>query len=177
LDDDIDAVVNSLDRCPATPTNEPADAAGCSGPQRDDDGDGTVNRDDACPGDPGKIQPGQCGCGKAEGSCVQVFWLRIDAGGSPAGSPAPQAFAAGSSIQLVAPEAPEGYRFSGWGGDVTGSDSTLNILMDRDLSITANYEAIPAPTPRCGLGTPVVALATMLLLPLMRRRVMPARWK
>jgi hypothetical protein len=89
-DSDDDGVENCADLCPGTPTDEVADADGCSCYQLDpgdDDGDGVENCDDLCPGeddnldtdgdgtpdcldncpdDPDKTEPGECGCGTSD---------------------------------------------------------------------------------------------------------------
>ncbi|MBK7555261.1 MAG: hypothetical protein IPI55_11810 [Flavobacteriales bacterium] len=36
----------------------------------DTDTDGTADCDDGCPNDPNKVAPGNCGCGVAEGTCL-----------------------------------------------------------------------------------------------------------
>ena len=48
-DSDYDGVVDELDSCPSTPTEEGADVRGCAPSQRDTDLDGINDRDDVCP--------------------------------------------------------------------------------------------------------------------------------
>jgi hypothetical protein len=36
-----------------------------------------------------------------------------------------------------------GYKFNSWGGDLSGAETTTTITMDRDKSISANFETIP----------------------------------
>ena len=52
FDGDKDGVPDYLDQCPGTPSDESADANGCSPSQKDDDGDGINNKIDLCPGTP-----------------------------------------------------------------------------------------------------------------------------
>ncbi|WP_299667250.1 ice-binding family protein [uncultured Polaribacter sp.] len=48
-----------------------------------------------------------------------------------------------------------GYEFTSWSLDATGNDDPLNVLMDADKEITANFSVIPPPTctPAVDLGT------------------------
>jgi hypothetical protein len=41
----------------------------------------------------------------------------------------------------------EGYRFTGWSGDVVGTESTLTILVDAPVHVVAHFEAIPPASP------------------------------
>ena len=49
-DTDGDGILDAQDRCPWTPTDQPANAQGCSYDQLDDDGDGVLNGLDECQG-------------------------------------------------------------------------------------------------------------------------------
>lgn len=56
---------------------------------------------------------------------------------------------------LLNPIPAPGYEFSSWSGDATGNNDPLNVLMDADKNITANFSIIPpaACTPAVDLGT------------------------
>lgn len=58
-DDDHDGVINSADKCPATPEGRVVDANGC---QLDDDHDGVVNAVDSCPTTPEGRIVDESGC-------------------------------------------------------------------------------------------------------------------
>jgi hypothetical protein len=81
-----------------------------------------------------------------------------------------QAYAVGASVSVSAPPAPTGERFAFWSGDASGADNPITLVMDRDKTIVANYEACPVQATPCGPGTPVCGLGTLVLLELMRPR-------
>jgi hypothetical protein len=96
-----------------------------------------------------------------------TYTLRVE---DPSGDSVPQTYAAGTSVSIDAPPAPDGKFFAYWSGDVSGVDNPLTVVMDRDKVIRANYEEcsdLPSP---CGAGTTVCGAATMLLLGFMRLR-------
>ena len=65
------------------------------------------------------------------------YKLSVQAGSGGAVSPA-RTYSEGSSVSAVAiPD--EGYKFSGWSGDVSGNTNPVKVIMDRDKSITANF--------------------------------------
>ncbi len=77
-DSDRDGVINCRDVCPYEPTKTyNQGACGCGEPfvgigvEVDSDRDGTPDCIDQCYFDPTKTQPGQCGCGIPEESCVE----------------------------------------------------------------------------------------------------------
>jgi len=47
----------------------------------------------------------------------------------------------GSPVDLVATPSP-GYEFLGWSGDVSGTSPEVNLTMDSDKSVTANFDTI-----------------------------------
>ena len=57
------------------------------------------------------------------------------AGGSVAGV---GNYAAGATASLTA-TANDGYRFMGWSGDVTSADNPLDVVVNADVSVTANF--------------------------------------
>lgn len=60
-------------------------------------------------------------------------------------SPANGTYADGTVVALTAtPEA--GYKFSGWSGDLSGTNNPADITMDADKSVTANFVPIPTYT-------------------------------
>lgn len=59
-------------------------------------------------------------------------------GGTVAASPDLASYAFGLGVAITATAAP-GHVFSGWGGDATGSDNPLTIVMDGDKDIVARF--------------------------------------
>ena len=57
-------------------------------------------------------------------------------------NPAGSEFEAGAVISLTASPA-EGFQFTGWSGDASGSNTNVSLTMDADKSITAQFEALP----------------------------------
>ncbi len=71
LDDDNDGTPDTNDDCPLDP-NKITTGFGdcpCGVPNLDTDLDGVFDCNDGCPNDPNKLEPGNCGCGVAEG-CI-----------------------------------------------------------------------------------------------------------
>ncbi len=66
LDDDGDGVMNDVDTCPDTPTEEDVDANGCSDSQIDDDSDGIMNNIDTCPNTPSGEEVNATGCSQSQ---------------------------------------------------------------------------------------------------------------
>lgn len=64
-DADGDGVVDSQDKCAATPAGTAVDADGCP-VKKDSDGDGVMDVDDQCPGTPAGQQVTTYGCAKTE---------------------------------------------------------------------------------------------------------------
>lgn len=60
-------------------------------------------------------------------------------------SPSSGTYAANASVSLTA-TANNGYQFSGWSGDASGSNNPLTITMDGNKSITANFTAVSSST-------------------------------
>lgn len=58
-DDDMDGVLNSMDKCPGTPEGVKVDADGCP---LDSDGDGVLDNNDKCPGTPAGARVNADGC-------------------------------------------------------------------------------------------------------------------
>jgi uncharacterized repeat protein (TIGR02543 family) len=48
----------------------------------------------------------------------------------------------GTEVTITAAAA-VGYQFTGWSGDVTGTENPTSVVMDGDKSVTANFELIP----------------------------------
>jgi OOP family OmpA-OmpF porin len=62
-DDDNDGVLNSVDKCPTTPTGKEVDANGCCVVvDGDDDNDGVLNSVDQCPNSPKGALVNEAGC-------------------------------------------------------------------------------------------------------------------
>lgn len=146
------------------------------GQSSDQDGDGVADAEDGCPADSSKSAPGACGCGVAdtEGCIPQQFSLTITTNAAlPAGLPAPMVSIAGTWLEIWAPDAPPGYRFDCWTGDVTGAQNPARILMDRDKIAVANYvldEPARWPRPFCGGGVAQAMLLSIVGLAFIRGR-------
>jgi len=70
-----------------------------------------------------------------------IFTLTIDAssGGTTAPEPGEYPYAQGEEVNVEAlPD--DGYLFSGWTGDVVSEERTIDVLMDGDKEIRANFE-------------------------------------
>lgn len=64
-------------------------------------------------------------------------------GGHVITNPQGESFAAGTHIVVTAvPDS--GWRFTGWGGSLSGSANPDTVIMDEDKSIFANFESIPS---------------------------------
>ncbi|MGM0462973.1 MAG: InlB B-repeat-containing protein, partial [Fibrobacterota bacterium] len=61
--------------------------------------------------------------------------------GAITADPDREVFPEGTEVELTA-EADFGYTFSGWSGDVSGSDNPITITMDSDKNVTANFEEV-----------------------------------
>jgi len=71
-----------------------------------------------------------------------TFTLNITAeNGSVAKNPDQQSYNSGSQVVLTA-TANDGFEFSSWSGDATGSDNPLTVTMDANKNITANFTAV-----------------------------------
>lgn len=90
----------------------------------------------------------------------------VDAGGQAV----PRTYLGGFSYRISAPPAPEGQCFSFWSGDVSGTENPITVMMDRDKTITANYEPCPSEPAPCGSGAPLGGLAAMALLAFVKTR-------
>ncbi|HSW45242.1 MAG TPA: thrombospondin type 3 repeat-containing protein, partial [Phycisphaerae bacterium] len=181
-DADRDGVADANDRCPGTPAATAVNNAGCSAAQlADSDADGVIDSQDGCPKDANKTAPGTCGCGKLDTiGCGMQYTLRITSNQSlPTGEPAPQIHLAGVYFQVWAPDAPAGYHFSHWSGDVSETTNPIQIQMDRDMIIQANFEAdvsaaLDEPAaprlimPNCGFGASMAMMAAFVGLYAMR---------
>lgn len=60
-------------------------------------------------------------------------------GGTVTKNPSGAVYAAGTSVSLTAVPA-AGYRFAGWSGDVSGTQTTISVTMNSDKDITATFE-------------------------------------
>ncbi|MCC5940047.1 MAG: DUF3494 domain-containing protein [Balneolaceae bacterium] len=75
-----------------------------------------------------------------------AFTLNVAAeNGSVEKDPDQQSYEDGTEVVLTATPA-EGYQFTSWSGDASGSDNPLTVTMDSNKSITANFTAITAGT-------------------------------
>ena len=70
---------------------------------------------------------------------INTYTLSVSAvNGSVAKVPDQPTYDHGTSVQLTATPA-EGYHFTGWSGDSSGSDNPLTVVMDDNKNITANF--------------------------------------
>ena len=76
-----------------------------------------------------------------------TYSLSIDVSPSGAGSvfPSGAEYAPGVNVTLTATPS-TGYTFKCWNGSVSGTASVINITMNSDKSLTANFEPEPEPT-------------------------------
>lgn len=76
------------------------------------------------------------------GTPIQTFTLTTTATPSGSGnvtrSPSATSYASGTVVTLTAVPA-SGFSFIGWSGAVTGSSSSVNVTMDANKSVTANF--------------------------------------
>lgn len=77
-----------------------------------------------------------------------AIWINVDGTFSPGGGSGD--YDAGSTINIFT-SAPAGYQFLGWNGDVTSSDLSTSVYMDRDKTVTAWWHS-PPPPPDPGPG-------------------------
>jgi len=90
---------------------------------------------------------------------------------TPSFYPTTSTFASGASVLLEAVPA-AGYRFSHWGGDLSGADNPTTIVMDCNKKITANFSLVQ---PNWWLALGAIAGATVIavILGLILRRLFP----
>jgi hypothetical protein len=71
---------------------------------------------------------------------AQKYTLTISAseGGTTDPAPGPYSLDGGKRVTVTA-QPDSGHRFSGWSGDVLGSENPITVVMDKDKSITANF--------------------------------------
>lgn len=74
-----------------------------------------------------------------DGDAATTYALTVDASGSGDVSPTSGSYTEGTEVTLTATPA-DGYLFSEWSGDASGTTNPLTITMDSDKSITAVFE-------------------------------------
>ena len=75
---------------------------------------------------------------------VPAFTLSINAtNGRVSYNPRKDTYATGEAVILVATPN-DGYRFKGWGGDLTGKQNPTSLIMSSDKYLTAVFELIPS---------------------------------
>lgn len=87
-------------------------------------------------------------------------------------APAPTVHEAGTVVRVTAPPAMPGYAFTHWSGPIESTSTALDVTMDRDITLTANYAINPIPPtepessieppPMCGGGILVTFAAVAL---------------
>ncbi|MEO0224852.1 MAG: Ig-like domain-containing protein, partial [candidate division WOR-3 bacterium] len=70
-----------------------------------------------------------------------VVNINPEGAGSVILTPPGGVYIAGSTVTILA-EAEEGYRFTHWGGDIVSSMNPVNIMMDKDKLVVANFELV-----------------------------------
>ncbi|MFK5956505.1 MAG: hypothetical protein QM477_08690 [Planctomycetota bacterium] len=82
-----------------------------------------------------------------------VYSLTLGAqyGGQVRSNPYGSYFETGSAVQLIA-DPNDGFRFSGWTGDVVGRGNPRTVILDRNLMITGNFESVPLPNMELGMN-------------------------
>ncbi len=88
------------------------------------------------------------GCGKKETPAPAKYTLttEITGEGSVSVDPEKEFYGSGEAVTLTA-VAEEGWKFSGWSGDATGTESQVTIVMDRNKSVTAVFEKLSSSEP------------------------------
>jgi murein DD-endopeptidase MepM/ murein hydrolase activator NlpD len=72
---------------------------------------------------------------------AQTYTLSVESsgGGSVSLSPDGSVFEEGTEVELTA-QAEEGYTFSGWSGDISGSDNPATLTMNSNKNVSAQFE-------------------------------------
>ncbi len=79
-----------------------------------------------------------------EAGTTEEYSLTITAeNGSVTSDPDQVTYGSGTIVSLTATAA-EGFEFTGWSGDATGTDNPLLVTMDADKSITATFDVLPS---------------------------------
>jgi uncharacterized repeat protein (TIGR02543 family) len=71
-----------------------------------------------------------------------TYTLNVSVNGNGSVSPSSGTYDQGESISITA-TADAGYQFDGWSGDASGAANPIDITMDADINITANFSQIP----------------------------------
>ncbi|NLI80094.1 MAG: hypothetical protein GX443_00180 [Deltaproteobacteria bacterium] len=81
-----------------------------------------------------------------DGGLLPQKTLNLNAvgGGTVTADPQQSTYSCGQAVQLVASPVP-GWQFSGWSGDLTGSDNPAVVTMDTDKNVTATFTESPVP--------------------------------
>ncbi len=75
--------------------------------------------------------------------------IGIDTGGTPATTSSP--FGGASSVTLTATAGADS-TFEGWSGDASGSNTTTNVTMDANKTVTATFSSITVSSAAAGNG-------------------------
>lgn len=71
----------------------------------------------------------------------QTYTLTVNVSPSGAGAVSPQGGDLEQDAQIVLVATPtSGYEFSHWSGDISDTDSTVTLVMERDTNVVANFE-------------------------------------
>ncbi len=71
-----------------------------------------------------------------------VLNLSVSGGGSVTRNPDKTSYAPGESVTLTAAAAP-GWQFTGWSGDLTGTQNPVSVVMNANKTITATFGLVP----------------------------------
>ncbi|MGM0452525.1 MAG: right-handed parallel beta-helix repeat-containing protein [Thermodesulfobacteriota bacterium] len=153
-DSDGDGVSDNFDGCVTDPNKTEPGQCGCGTADTDSDGDGTADCNDGCPSDPNKTEPGACGCGTADtdadgngvADCNEAgtFTVTFSAGdGGTLDGAVSQTIEAGGNATAVSAQPADGYAFTGWSGDHTGTENPLTVTgVAMNMTISAQFNQV-----------------------------------
>jgi hypothetical protein len=81
------------------------------------------------------------GGSNGSGYTIEIY----SSNGTVTKSPDKISYNAGDTVTLTATPA-NGYKFSGWGGFATGTNTTTTVIMNSNLNVIANFKSLSTPT-------------------------------
>lgn len=82
-------------------------------------------------------------CGRA-GATGYTLTINVMGSGTVKRNPTNTIYPSGATVTLTAIPQDSSWYFSGWSGDVTGTNNPINVLMDTNKVITATFQALAA---------------------------------